>query len=116
MYLGKTLSYCGWGFTTNKPKPSNKLLCTDLFVTAASTCSTNTNTICTQWPSKDNNACPGDYGGPLYLFSGTSAIVVGIAAWTPDIKPNAHCTDGHAVEHTQVAAYTAWITATIAAG
>lgn len=116
VYVDKTLNYCGWGNTANKPKPSNKLLCTDLYGTAATTCSTNTNIICTQWPQRDNNLCPGDYGGPLYLFSGTAATVVGIAAYSPDIKANAHCTDGHAVEHTQVAAYTTWITTTMAAG
>lgn len=116
LYVGKTLSYCGRGTTANKPTPAKKLLCTDLYGVTSVTCSANSNIICTQWPNKDNNACPGDYGGPLYNFLGETATVIGVAAYPPDLRANAHCTDGHKVEFTQLGTYDAWISATILAG
>lgn len=114
VYVGKSLFYCGWGSISNKPTPPKGMQCTELFGVAAAGFSANTNVICTKWPNKDNNVCPGDYGGPLYLVSGTTNTVVGIAAYSPDMKSNAPCKDGHSVEHSQVAGFSAWITATIA--
>jgi secreted trypsin-like serine protease len=56
----------------------------------------------------------GDFGGPLYLISGTTQTVVGIASSSPDLRPATPCLDGHATTHMQVAAFATWITATIA--
>lgn len=119
-YVGKILYFCGYGQTKNRPdpdeRPPQKFLCTELLVVPSENCSANANIICTRWPQKDNNVCPGDFGGPLYLREGALADVVGLAAWAPPNGANiAQCTDGHYTEHTQLGAYVSWIFDTIAA-
>lgn len=61
LYLTNNLVYCGWGTTDNKPSPPRTLLCTNLRVIAAASCSANTNIICTKREDNDNNVCPGEF-------------------------------------------------------
>lgn len=59
MYVDKLLRACGFGSISNYPRPPRVLQCTDLYGVTAANCSSNSNTICTQWPDRDNNMCNG---------------------------------------------------------
>lgn len=61
---------------------------------------------CLTWEDRDNNACPGDYGSPVYIYTPppatkpndpvTNQKVIGIVIGSPDVrKGNAPCQDGH---------------------
>lgn len=125
------------GSIDNYSRPPRILQCTELNVVPATSCNSNSNIICTQWPDRDNNMCNGrdrikikfilfnftvtfilgDYGGPIYSFTESNVsmnqTVVGIAQYSPDYRPGASCLDSHKVSHAQVAAYIDWITATL---
>jgi hypothetical protein len=58
-YDTKTLVFCGWGSTANKPTPPKKLQCTTLLGAKIAVCGSNTDVICTKLAGKENNVCPG---------------------------------------------------------
>lgn len=139
MYVDNLVRACGMGSIGNYPRPPRVLQCTELNVVPAASCNSNPNTICTQWPDRDNNMCngkdiikvkipllhfieiftsiSGDYGGPIYSFTETSVgvnlTVIGIAQFSPDFRTGSSCLDAHKVSHAQVASYINWITATL---
>lgn len=106
--------YCGYGSIANSPTPPKGLTCTNLTAIATG-CSANSGIICTQWESKDNNLCPGDYGGPLYVLDDPKKqpLTVGIATYSPEQRPNAPCLDGHKNEFSQIANFGEFIGFTI---
>ncbi|KAG5671435.1 hypothetical protein PVAND_001631 [Polypedilum vanderplanki] len=114
IYVNKTLRLCGFGSIANYYTKPLKLKCTDMFVQPSVNCSTVTNTICTFWTDRDNNACNNDFGGPLYLYSynGTkfTQSVVGMASYSPDYRPNAPCYGGQKIVNVNTAFYVPWIT------
>lgn len=55
----------------------------------------------------------GDYGGPLYIITGTTQKVVGISSYAVGQRTAAPCRGAHSVEHTQIAGLKAFIDATI---
>lgn len=50
---------CGMGSIDNYSRPPRVLQCTELNVVPATSCNSNSNIICTQWPDRDNNMCNG---------------------------------------------------------
>lgn len=106
-YIGARLLYCGFGSTENKPTKPRGLTCTSLNAVTASAgrCTENSNIICTYWNNKDNNVCPGDYGGPLYVQDSDPPLVIGIATFSPGQHANAPCKDGHSTEFAQIKSY-----------
>jgi hypothetical protein len=59
MYVDKLVRACGMGSIDNYPRPPKVLQCTELNVVPATSCNSNSNIICTQWPDRDNNMCNG---------------------------------------------------------
>lgn len=58
---------------------------------------------CLRWPARDNNACVGDFGGPVYAYKldskgavdGANQIVACTLLSSPNVRKSSPCLDGH---------------------
>lgn len=104
---------CGIGTTGNKGERGKGVVCTEInMITDPTLCKEPyggeafpllDGQVCLQWPDRDNNACVGDFGGPVYaykldakgLVDITSQEVICTLVGSPNVRKNAPCLDGH---------------------
>lgn len=57
------------------------------------------NQYCMKWPDRDNNACIGDFGGPVYGYKYIKGELIQFVVCTlvgsPNLRKNAQCLGGH---------------------
>lgn len=109
--LGEKFKFraCGIGSINNKGQKSKGVLCTNMEIVPDLQCQDNSQTfpppegmLCMK-SIHDNNACAGDFGGPVYAYEVDSknkiipktqeifCTMVG----SPNVRSNANCQDGH---------------------
>ena len=108
---------CGVGVTGNYGERSKGVVCSEVDIitdptmckeqyAAAADPSLNTEPTfyyCLRWPSRDNNACVGDSGGPIYAYKldskgaidAANQKVVCTIISSPNVRKSSPCLDGH---------------------
>lgn len=76
-YESKEAVVAGWGRTDTKTRDFGKLRAGNTHVTSQSGFSIQLS----QGGSRSAITCPGDSGGPVYISSGKSLVVIGIHSW-----------------------------------
>lgn len=107
---------CGVGVTGNYGERAKGVVCTDVdFITDPKMCkelyadaaslsfNSYSDVYCLRFATNDQNACVGDFGGPVYAYKldskgavdGANQIVVCTLISSPNVRKSAHCLDGH---------------------